>query len=109
MATKAERILALFDHEWPSTKWHVQKDAHNATHATVRIRSNDLMTVYGCVYFTPKSTSPLGDAGFRVEINYPAFNGSVEEMEEVATIHGHLVTVVKRMSTTALIKGEDPA
>ena len=100
--TTPERIIALFEHLWPSEAFRIRSDAGTHTVSFV-ISSKDLLTTYARVRFEPKSwTEPKG---YNIEIAYPAFNGTLDEMTGAYTVITYVAEVVKKMQQTALIKG----
>lgn len=105
MSTKPQRIADLFDHLWPSKRWtlnwHVMQSSSRVT-----ITSEDRMTVFARVTFTPQ-TDLMGDGsakGYRIDAGYPAFNGDPAQMEEPVAVITALGPVLLKMQETALIR-----
>jgi hypothetical protein len=116
--TKPERILELFKYLWSAMEgqeaFHLEEIAYS-DRLIFRVRSHDLMTVYATLYCVPVTTltkieAPLTPKGYDLELNYPAFNGSLEEMEPHFKAIQNLTLVAKLLSHSPLIKGEpEPA
>jgi hypothetical protein len=102
--TIPERIIALFEHLWPTDNFHVDSDFGSQT-VSIRVLSKDLMTTYARIRFEPKSWVSQTKA-YKVDISYAAFNGPLEEMVDSLKVITTVTEVLKKIQETALIKGE---
>lgn len=114
MKPKIERIADLFKYLWSAMDdqgaFHLEEVAY-PDRLIFRVRSHDLMTVYATVYSAPVTTltkidAPLTPKGYDLELNYPAFNGSLAEMKPFIQAINAVGDVVKLMQHSELIKGE---
>jgi len=105
--TAPERIIALFEHLWPSEIFSIRSDVGSQTVSLV-ISSKDFLTTYARVRFEPKNWADgnIATTGYKVEISYAAFNGSLEDMTPNLFVITMVNGVIKAMQEVSLIKGE---
>ena len=101
-ASKAQRLVDIFDFAWPSTRWRLRFEQHDLDRAYVAITSLDKMTSFAAVRMTPKTGH--GEVGYNITVTYPGFCGSPEEMEESAEIIATLTKALKQVQKTQLIR-----
>lgn len=112
MKTRVEQISDLFRGMWTSNEdnenFHLE-ELLLKDQAIFRIRSRDLTTIYATVYCA-RTRIPGKDGeleiskGYGLEINYPAFNGSLTEMLPFIHIINVVKTIVDQMQHSKLIK-----
>lgn len=107
MTTRLQRLSDLFDHLWPTNRWHLRWVMHETNVAVLSVMQPDRERVLANVSFGPKLNHDYSVAptGFSVSVNYPAFSGTVDQLEESASVIALLGPVLRRMGETALVSG----
>lgn len=106
--TQAEHIVTLFDFLWHSDRFHIRKDIRGEDRVTFKILSQDRMTTFASIIVAPRMSFNPGPGKFAIEINYPAFNGSLEEMQDSLNVIKDVAEVVQHMLKTAIISQVNP-
>lgn len=101
--TNIERISVLVDFLWPSSKFTAQVYVmpQNAVRVMIVKAKEPDPSYLATVDIEPKHQGP----GYVVRASYPAFNGTVGQMEDYAEVIGLLPRFMTKLNEAAVIKG----
>jgi len=106
MTPNTDRIFTLVNHLWPSTKFEavtVEMPFDSVRVLITKEVPNSFPTYLATVDIEQKHPS---GTGYAVRVNYPGFNGTVDQMKDSAEVIALLVPFMAWLNEAAVIKGE---